>query len=35
MSDLTEAGYQVAKEKSMKKIGMRLEKIYKDCLEKI
>lgn len=33
-ADLTEAGYQAVKKRSIEKIGMRLGMIYNECLEK-
>ena len=34
LPDLTETGYQVVKERSIEKIGMKLSGIYRECLKK-
>lgn len=35
VDDLTEAGYQVVKERSIEKVGEQLERIYKRCLKNV
>lgn len=34
LPDLTEAGYRVAEERSIEKVGKKLSRIYRECLEK-